>query len=186
MPNVHTVLKEEIARVARKEIKSTVEKMRQDNLDLKRSVSSLKRELARQEAQLKKLKKAVSTSGMAAKANVSSETEDGGRFWVTSKGIKSTRKKLRLTQSEFAELLGVSGQAVYQWEAKSGTLKVRSKTQEAIINARKLGGAKEAKAAIEEIRAASETAPAVSKAKKPKVAAGKKKPGRRGRPPKAK
>ena len=43
MPNVHTVLKEEIARVARKEIKIATDKLKQDNSALKKSVGSLKK-----------------------------------------------------------------------------------------------------------------------------------------------
>jgi DNA-binding transcriptional regulator YiaG len=152
MPNVHTVLKEEIARVARKEIKAAVGKLRDDNQALKRSISALKRELASQDAELKHLRKQIGKSTKASAAKSSTGDDDDGRFWVTSNGIKSLRKKLGLTQAEFAELLGVSGQAVYQWEAKSGTLKVRSKTREAIIEARKLNGSKAAKAALEEMR----------------------------------
>ena len=152
MPNVQTVLKEEIARVARKEIKSAVGKLKEDNIALKRSVTALKRELASQEAELKRVRKLIGKSAAAATTAKTGDEQSEGRFWVTSNGIKSLRKKLRLTQAEFAELLGVSGQAVYQWEAKSGQLKVRSKTREAIIDIRKLGGAKEAQAKLVEQR----------------------------------
>jgi DNA-binding transcriptional regulator YiaG len=36
--------------------------------------------------------------------------------WFTSQGIRSLRKRLHVTQAQFAQLSGVTSQAVYQWE----------------------------------------------------------------------
>ena len=47
---------------------------------------------------------------------------------ITAKGMRSLRRKLRLTQAEFARLAGVSTPTVWQWEKKTGALKVRGET----------------------------------------------------------
>ncbi|MFT5125274.1 MAG: DNA-binding transcriptional regulator YiaG [Kiritimatiellia bacterium] len=148
MPNVQTVLKEEISRVARKEIKLAMGKLKDDNAALKKSVSALKLKVAALERENKKVSKAVSRVKSGSGAPVKEDNRQG-RFWVTGKGIRSMRRKLGLTQVELAKLLGVSGQAVYQWETQDGTLKVRSKTKEALLRARLLTGSREARQALD-------------------------------------
>ena len=72
------------------------------------------------------------------------EPAEGQKARITAKGMRSLRKKLGLTGQEFAKLLGVSLISVYQWEKKSGPLRVRDATRAAILSVRDLG-AREAK-----------------------------------------
>lgn len=74
------------------------------------------------------------------------------------------RRKLGLSQESFAKLVGVSPNAVYQWERKSGMLRLRSKTHAAVMAARKLGS-REAKAKLAEV-ATVKKAKSAGKAKK--------------------
>ena len=79
---------------------------------------------------------------------------------LTAKGMRSLRRKLRLSGQEFAQLVGVTGQAVYAWEKGNGPLKVRAKTRAAIVAIRGIG-AREAKRRL----AAMNDAPQPAKAK---------------------
>ena len=85
--------------------------------------------------------------------------EPAGREWISGKGIKSLRRKLGVSQGDFAKLVGVSDQAVYMWESKPGMLKLRDTTKASVFAVRGIG-AREAKARLEVLNNA-------RKAKKP-------------------
>jgi DNA-binding transcriptional regulator YiaG len=57
---------------------------------------------------------------------------------------------LRLSQADFAKLLGTTPGAVHLWERKDGALNLRDKTKAAILSVRGLG-AREAKEKLKEI-----------------------------------
>ena len=61
--------------------------------------------------------------------------------------MRSLRRKIGLSQDAFAKLVGVSSNAVYQWESKPGMLRLRDNTRAALLAVRKLG-AREAKARL--------------------------------------
>jgi DNA-binding transcriptional regulator YiaG len=75
--------------------------------------------------------------------------EETKKVRLTSRGIRSLRRKLRLTQADFAKLVGTTPYSVYLWETKEGALKPRDKTREAILSIKGLG-AREAKERLEE------------------------------------
>jgi DNA-binding transcriptional regulator YiaG len=63
--------------------------------------------------------------------------EEGKRVRLTSKGVRTLRKKLRLTRPDFAKLPGTSPQSVYIWETREGNLRLRPRTKSALLS---LGG----------------------------------------------
>jgi DNA-binding transcriptional regulator YiaG len=65
--------------------------------------------------------------------------EETGKERLTSKGIRSLRRKLRLSQFDFGKLLGTTAHAVYLWEKKQGPLRLRDKTKAALLSIRGLG-----------------------------------------------
>ena len=89
MPNVAVVLKEEIRRVARKEIRAATESLKKENTRLRKALSDLKKKVTDLERQQKKTAR-TSGTGPAASA-IKAETN---RNWVTAKGIRSMRKKM--------------------------------------------------------------------------------------------
>jgi DNA-binding transcriptional regulator YiaG len=111
MPNIGNILKQEISRLARREIKQQTAPLhkaatsyRRDNAALKRQVAALERITKAQNKQLKK------TTPVAA--------EPGTALRFRADGFKTLRKKLGLSAEQTAKLLGVSGQSVYAWETK--------------------------------------------------------------------
>ena len=88
--------------------------------------------------------------------------EQAEKGWISGKGIRSLRKRLGLAQNEFARLAGVSDQAVYLWEQKTGMLKLRSDTKAAVFAVRGIG-AKEARARLEAMAPAKAAKKSVSK-----------------------
>ena len=77
------------------------------------------------------------------------DQEEGRKARLTSRGIRSLRRKLRLSQAEFGKLLGTTAHSVYLWEKKERALNLRDKTKEALLSIRGLG-AKEARTRLDE------------------------------------
>ncbi|MDZ4197677.1 MAG: helix-turn-helix domain-containing protein, partial [Kiritimatiellia bacterium] len=110
----------------------------QDALELKRAILLLKKRVA----QLEKAQRPVVAAFLKASAEKAAEPEkEGDATWFSSKGIVSLRKRLKLSQAKFAKLVGVSSQAVYNWERQKARAKLvlRSKTLEALRRVRDLG-----------------------------------------------
>jgi DNA-binding transcriptional regulator YiaG len=111
MPNVASVLKEEICRLAKKEVKAQVGVTKQAVVRHRGDIARLKRVLAQQEREIKRLQKQIQQQGQApAKEEPSEKT----RF--SARSVKAQRTRLGLSAANYGKLIGVSGLTVYQWE----------------------------------------------------------------------
>jgi DNA-binding transcriptional regulator YiaG len=140
MPNIATVLKAEISRLARKELREETE-------GLKRTVAAQRKELAGVKARLQALEKLVQRLGKTpktprseprapvSKAAVEGDAAQGLRFRAA--GMASNRKRLGLSAADFALLVGTTGQSIYSWEA--GKSKPRAEALKAIAALRHIG-----------------------------------------------
>ena len=162
--NMATVLKEEFVRLARRVSKAGIAPIHRTAIDARHDIAALKRRVAVLEKTNRELLSAVADL-VAAMPEPAPAPADTAR--ITGKGMRSLRRKLRLSGAAFAALLGVTPQAVYMLERKSGALRVRATTKAAILAVRGLG-AREAKARLAEIEAA-------KKAKKPTGKRGRRK-----------
>ena len=132
MPNIAQVLKEEIQRLAKKEVKTATTPLHKTTASLRRSVADLKRRLAIVERENKHLLK-------QAKKSMGTITDDEvEEARITAKMIKSMRSRLGLSQAKLALLLDVNSQSVYAWEGKRGRLSFRGDTKARIVAVRKL------------------------------------------------
>lgn len=129
MPSLSTILKIEITRLARKEIKGAVEPLRKANAGYRRDIASLKRQVSELQRQL----------GRQAKAKIESPQgqDDAKPPRITPKGLKSLRAKLGLSGADFGRLVGASVQSVYNWEA--GKAAPRASQRAAIVAVRGIG-----------------------------------------------
>jgi DNA-binding transcriptional regulator YiaG len=115
MPNIGAVLKQEIARLSRREIRNEVQATRKASAQYRRHIAALRRQVAALERQVAVLSRRV----RAAPTNSASET--GTKFRFVAKGLRSQRARLGLSAEEYAKLLGVSAQSVYNWERGHAT-----------------------------------------------------------------
>ena len=111
MPNIASVLKSEITRIARKEIRSEVEGLKKSVGSYRTEIAALKRRSQALEQQLKRLQKS------APKPEPLSSNETGKPLRFSAKGLASQRRRLGLSAEDCGLLLGASGQSVYKWEA---------------------------------------------------------------------
>ncbi len=136
MPIYAKVFQDEVRRLARKEAKALVGKLQQDNAAAKHSIADLKRRVTALERANKRLKKVAD----AQREEIAQEAvQKADRARISGKTIRTLRTKLSLTQAEFAKLLNVSPQSVYQWERRDDRLQLRAVTKEAVVKAKTLG-----------------------------------------------
>jgi DNA-binding transcriptional regulator YiaG len=148
MSNVVKILKAEIARISKKEAKNATQAIGKSNTWLRKTVADLKRRVFLLERENKSLTAAIKKFQVAQPEKV--YREEGRKARFTSKGIRTLRKKLRLSQADFGKLLGSTPHAVYLWEKKIGALNLRDKTKAAILSIRGLRD-KEAKEKLDEL-----------------------------------
>jgi len=146
MPNLSALLKQEIARVARKELRSEVAPLQKSAAGYRRQIAALRRQLAQLERQLRALAKANKTAA-ASVASDGEESAPAHRF--SAKGLAKLRQRLGISAASMGLLLGVSGLSVYKWE--SGKTRPRKAQIEKIAQLRGVGK-REALARLEEIQ----------------------------------
>jgi len=112
MPNIGTVLKEEIIRLSRKESRQQVAPINKATTQMRREVVTLKRQVAQLERLVATLTRR--TIGTAA-AKVEASTKPP-RF--SAKGLRAQRSRFDLSAADFGKLLGVSAQSIHNWESE--------------------------------------------------------------------
>jgi DNA-binding transcriptional regulator YiaG len=111
MPNIAGVLKEEIRRLAKKEIKAQVGSTKQAVARYRSDIAKLKRLLGRQEREIKLLKKKTQPEGQP---EAQEDDLEGVRF--SARSVKAQRQRLGLSAADYGKLVGVSGLTIYNWE----------------------------------------------------------------------
>jgi len=139
MPNIATVLKAEISRLARKEVRENSDGLRKAIATQRTEIASFKRRIQELESVVKKLAKGqgVSSVRQANPALSASSESSGTGLRFRAKGMAANRKRLDLSAADFGLLVGATGQSVYAWE--SGKAKPRPEALAAIASLRGIG-----------------------------------------------
>jgi DNA-binding transcriptional regulator YiaG len=149
MPNIASLLKEEIARISRKQSRSETEQLKKASAHYRSEIAQLKRRIQALEQQIKRLGKSTGRGGGSSAAAAATTTEESGKqIRYSAKSLASQRRRLGLSAASFAKLLGVSALSVYKWE--SGNTRPRQKQIEAIAALRTMGR-REAQKRLEEL-----------------------------------
>jgi DNA-binding transcriptional regulator YiaG len=144
MPNIAAILKSEISRVARKEVRAETSSLKKAASAYRSEIAALKRRTHALEQQLRHLGK---ISAKAAPPAASTESPDKLRF--SAKGFASMRRRLGLSAADCGLLVGTSSQSIYNWE--EGKVRPRAKHLPAIAALRTLGK-REAAARVESLK----------------------------------
>ena len=147
MSNIAKVLKAEIVRISKREVKGATQGIGKSNTWLRKTVADLKKRLLLLEKKNKRL--TATMKKYQVESPQKPVVEESGKARFTSKRIHALRRKLRLSQADFARLLGTTPYSVYLWDKKEGALNLRDKTKAAILSIRGLG-AREAKEKLAE------------------------------------
>ena len=130
MPDIKAVLNEEIRRLAKKEVKAAVLPLAKTIAEQRHIISELKKRIV-------EIEKRVSSGKAAVSEETETAAETGKKLRLNAAGIVRIRTKLKLTQSEFAKILGVSSHTVSIWEL--GKVSPRQDAKTAICALRTLG-----------------------------------------------
>lgn len=114
MPNIGSVIREEISRLSRKETRSQVDATRKATAQHRRDIAALKRQVSQLQRQLNLLSHKVFGSQAAGPTEAPAK-----RVRFAAKALREQRNRLGLSQADFGTLLGVSGQSIYNWESES-------------------------------------------------------------------
>ena len=134
MTSIATLLKSEITRLARKEIRAEI-------ASLKKASASYRGEIAALKRQLKEVERALR---QATKANAASRTlrptKDVTAVQETkfsARRLKAHREKLGFSAKDYGLLVGASGLSIYKWEDEKSA--PRAKFLPALAAVRQLG-----------------------------------------------
>ena len=142
--------KDEVTRLARKEAKAAVAPVRKPSGATRSAIAALKRRVAALEKETRRLTALLAKISQPSAFSLQSSPSSASKTRITGKGMRSLRRKLRLSAEQLSHLLNVSSPAVYAWERRNGPLRVRPSTRAAILAIRTLG-AREAKARLTEV-----------------------------------
>ena len=148
MANIAGILRDEIGRLSRREIRKAIESIKKATKHHRHAIAALKSQVTQLERQVSVLTRTMTSFQQrfaAASDNGSSPT----RIRFVAKGLRSHRTRLGLSASDFGKLVGVSANSVYAWE--SGTTTPR-REQLAKIAALRAVGKQEAAKRLEAAR----------------------------------
>jgi DNA-binding transcriptional regulator YiaG len=148
MPNIASVLKSEIGRLARREVRGETESLKKASAQYRSEIAGLKRRLAAMEKLVKRLGRSSPAPSRRASAAEGEDAAGQDRRRFSAKGLAKHRQRLGLSAEAFGKLVGVTGQSIYKWEA--GKARPRATQVQAIAAIRTLGK-REAQAKLEEL-----------------------------------
>jgi len=143
MPNIAAVLKEEISRIARKEIRSETTSFKKASSQYRRDIAELKRQVSNLQGRVALLEKRVLQN---VPSHVPDADAEGTRF--TAKGLRSQRKRLGLSAADLGKLAGVTAQTIYSWESEASRPR---KQQLPVLASIRPMGKREARARLEQL-----------------------------------
>lgn len=133
MPNFQQTLKNEIARIARKEVRSQTDALKHSSATARAEIAALKRRVGELERALQRAQKAARRAPHNADAAAESSNV---RHRFSAKRLAKHRERLQLSAVELGLLLGASDQSVRQWER--GDVRPRDAFLPAIASLRQL------------------------------------------------
>jgi len=128
MANLASALKEEIGRLARKEIRQQTAGTAKATTQIARDVAALKRQIQDLQSKLSSLRTqdapGQTTGRKSTRKKAAAKSKDAkaaparqsARTRFSAKGLKTERERLGLSADNYGKLVGVSGLSIYNWE----------------------------------------------------------------------
>ena len=144
MPNIAVTFRQEITRLARREIRSQTQGLRKASAQFRRDIAELKRHASELKSEIARLERRV---GKDVAPQITEADLAKVRF--TAKGVISQRRSLGISAADYGKLIGVTGHTIYKWE--HGPSRPRRAQLSALASIRGLGKT-EAFARLEQMR----------------------------------
>ncbi|MEN6405009.1 MAG: helix-turn-helix domain-containing protein [Thermoguttaceae bacterium] len=144
MPNIAAVLKEEIRRLARKEVRAFSSSAKQAVSHYRKDIAWLKRVIRDQQKAIAGLSKESQSAGEPEAA----QDDPLADVRFSARSVRAQRNRLGLSAADYGRLIGVSGLTIYSWE--HGKSRPRRAQLAALIAVRGIGK----RAALEQLQTA--------------------------------
>jgi len=154
MTSLGVMFKDEITRLSRKEVRKQIEPIRTASSTYRHQIAELKRAVVL-------LQRQVAALSRTAKTTTRPSAEPTSTRFV-AKGLRTLRSRLDLSATDFGELVGVSGQSIYNWEQGKS---VPRKAQLSVLVGLRALGKREAHARLLQLRAKAAKSPGKSAAR---------------------
>lgn len=133
MPNIAALLKSEISRVARKELRSELEPLKKASVQQRRTIAALRKQVDQME---KRLRQGAKRSNAVGEPSREASDLQGRQVRFSATRLAAHRAKLGLSAADYGQLVGVSGQSVYKWE--QGNVRPRASQIQSLAAVRSL------------------------------------------------
>lgn len=133
MPDLAKTLKEEIRRLAKKEVRAETTVAKQAISQYRHDIAELKRKVKEQEKQIAFLENREKER--IEQPEAPADAVDNARF--SPKSVKSQRRRLGLSAADYAKLVGVSPLTIYNWE--HGKSRPRQQQMASLVAVRGIG-----------------------------------------------
>lgn len=110
MPNVAAVLKEEISRIARREIRAGLASLSKASASYRSQIAQLKKRVR----ELERDRRSRAKSAVGSNEDETAAPRPAQRF--SPRGLAAQRRRLDLSAAECGLLVGASGQSIYNWQ----------------------------------------------------------------------
>ena len=156
MANLANALKEEIGRLARKEIRQQTAETAKSAAKCERDIAALKRQIEDLQRRVSSLRtqddaptraagktskktapKKPAPPAASAGGDASTSAKQSSRTRFSAKGLKANRERLGLSADNYGKLIGVSGLSIYNWEQEKA--RPRENNVMALLSIRGIG-----------------------------------------------
>ncbi len=111
MANIAVAFRQEITRLARREIRSQTQGLRKASSQFRRAIAELKRHASALKSEVARLERTLGRNGAKQTAEAIP-----AKVRFTAKSIVLQRRKLGIAAADFGKLIGVTGHTIYKWE----------------------------------------------------------------------
>ena len=132
MTNLAVTFRQEITRLARREIRSQTRGLRKTSAQFRRNIAELKRHASELKSEVARLERRV---GKDVAPQITEAESAKVRF--TANGVISQRRRLGISAADYGRLIGVASRTIYQWE--HGASRPRRAQLTALASIRRLG-----------------------------------------------
>src|ERR1039457_4717038 len=111
MPNIVVTFRQEITRLARREIRSQTQGLRKASAQFRRDIAELKRHASALKSEVPSLERRIGNAAVLPTTHA-----DPAIMRFAAKGVVARRRRLGISAEDFGKLVGVTGHTVYKWE----------------------------------------------------------------------
>ena len=111
MPNLAVTFRQEIMRLARREIRSQTQGLRKASAQFRRDIAELKRHASKFKSEMARLEHKI---GKDVAPSIAEADLEKVRF--SAKSVIAQRRGLGISAADYGKLIGVTAHTIYKWE----------------------------------------------------------------------